>query len=69
MLTMLSAFGIHVRRSVLRGLADARGTTAIEYALLASLIAVGMIGGVTATGQSIGGMMDGVFAKLSEALK
>lgn len=65
----MSTFGRRARRSLLRGLADARGTTAIEYALLASLVAVGMIGGVTATGQSIGGMMDGVFAKISTALK
>ncbi|WP_244497696.1 Flp family type IVb pilin [Aureimonas sp. AU40] len=60
----MSALGRRIRR----GMGDVRGTTAIEYALLASLIAMAIIGGVSATGQSIGGMMDGVFAKISTAL-
>jgi pilus assembly protein Flp/PilA len=35
------------------GLADERGVTAIEYGLLAALIAVTIIGGVSATGTSL----------------
>ncbi|ALN74336.1 Flp family type IVb pilin [Aureimonas sp. AU20] len=60
----MSALGRNIRR----GIGDVRGTTAIEYALLASLIAMAMIGGVSATGQSIGGMMGSVFAQISAVL-
>lgn len=37
-------------------LTDESGVTAIEYALLAALIAVAIIGAVTATGTSLGAM-------------
>lgn len=37
---------------VLRLLADRAGTTAIEYSLIAMLVAVAAIGGITAVGQS-----------------
>lgn len=36
------------------GLRDEAGVTAIEYALLAALIAVAIIGAVSATGDSLG---------------
>lgn len=39
---------------------DARGATAIEYALIASLIAVAIIGAVTALGGSVLGLFDEV---------
>jgi Flp pilus assembly pilin Flp len=37
-------------------LADERGTTAIEYALLASLVAILAIGGLQALSSSTGGL-------------
>ncbi len=45
--------------------ADEHGATAIEYGLLASLIAVAIIGGVTA----LGGKLDDVFDAVTAALK
>ncbi|WP_427024241.1 Flp family type IVb pilin [Aureimonas ureilytica] len=63
---MLARFGSKARgKDCAR---DQSGSTMIEYALLASLIAIAIIGGLQATGNSIGGMMDGVFAKISAAL-
>ena len=44
-------------RSMLRNLrADRRGATAIEYGLIVALIAIAMIGGLTALGGGAGGM-------------
>ena len=44
-------------RRMLRCLgADQRGATAIEYGLIAALIAVAMIGGLSALGGGAGGM-------------
>ena len=43
-------------RSRFRLLADERGTTAIEYALLASLVAILAIGGLQALSSSTGGL-------------
>lgn len=40
------------------------GVTAIEYALIASLIAVVIIAGVTATGTKIEAVFQGIAAKL-----
>ncbi len=44
--------------------ADEDGATAIEYGLLASLIALAIVGGATALGASI----DGLFTTVSETL-
>ena len=44
---------------------DKRGATAIEYGLLAGLIAVAIIAGATVTGTSLGGLFDAVGAKLA----
>jgi pilus assembly protein Flp/PilA len=41
---------------VRRLFADQRGATAIEYGLVASLVAVAIIGAVTAVGGHIGGV-------------
>ena len=41
-----------------RLLADERGATAIEYALLASLLAILAIGGLRALGAGTGGLYD-----------
>lgn len=44
---------------------DEKGATALEYALIASLIAVAVIGGLTAIGDGVNGSMN----KASEELK
>lgn len=41
-----------------RFLRDERGATAIEYALIASLIAMVIIGGVSAVGGSLNGVFE-----------
>ena len=44
-------------RTILRSLcSDKRGATAIEYGLLAALIAIAMMGGLKALGGGAGGM-------------
>ncbi|WP_241666875.1 Flp family type IVb pilin [Muricoccus nepalensis] len=55
-----------VRLAILRGrfLQDRAGVTAVEYGLLAALIAVVIIGGVTAFGESLNGFFNGLAAKL-----
>ena len=50
-------------------LADESGVTAIEYALLATLIAVAMIGAVSATGASLTDMYDEWTAAVIDALR
>ena len=42
-------------RSLTRFLCDERGTTAIEYGLIATLMGVGIIGGLNALGNSSNG--------------
>ena len=48
--------GLDAIRTMLRLRRDDRGATAIEYGLLASLIAVAAISGMTALGGGSGGM-------------
>ncbi len=45
-------------------LADAKGATAIEYGLIAALIAVGLLTGLSA----LSGSLDNTFRMLSESL-
>jgi pilus assembly protein Flp/PilA len=45
-------------------IADEHGATAIEYGLLASLIAVAIIGGATAVGGKLDDLFEGVADKL-----
>ena len=45
-----------IRRTLRRLLADSRGATAIEYGLIAALIAIAMMGGLSALGGGAGGM-------------
>jgi len=45
-----------IRKTLRRLLADQGGATAIEYGLIAALIIVAMIGGLTALGGGAGGM-------------
>lgn len=49
--------------------ADQRGVTAIEYALIASLIAVAIVGGVSAAGGANGDSWTAWTAKLSAAIQ
>ena len=44
---------------------DKSGATAIEYGLIAALVAVVIIGGVTLTGESVGNTFDCVAGTLS----
>ena len=56
----------------LRSCADESGVTAIEYGLMAALIAVSIIGGLSATGTSLGAIYTAwstaVIAAISGAL-
>jgi pilus assembly protein Flp/PilA len=53
-------------RGILRSLrADQRGATAIEYGLLAALIAVAAIGGMQALGGGVGGKWGQLLATMS----
>lgn len=45
-----------IRHNLRRLLADRRGATAIEYGLIASLIVIAMMGGLTALGGGANGM-------------
>jgi pilus assembly protein Flp/PilA len=45
-----------IRKTLRRLLADQCGATAIEYGLIAALIIVAMIGGLSALGGGAGGM-------------
>ena len=56
-------------RTMLRRLfADRRGATAIEYGLLAALIAVAMIGGLSALGGGAGGMWTVLSERVDDAM-
>ena len=50
---------------IARFAADESGATAIEYALLAALIAVAIIGAATTLGNNISKLMNNVAGKLS----
>ena len=50
-----------------RFLKDESGATAIEYGLIAALIAVAIIGGVTALGKSVNTTMDNVSDSIDAA--
>ena len=45
--------------------ADQRGATAIEYGLIAGLIAVAVIGGMQSLGGGVGGMWGNLNAKMN----
>lgn len=48
-------------------LASRSGATAIEYALLAGLIALAIVAGAGQTGTALQGVMDNVATKVTEA--
>ena len=47
---------------------DTRGATAIEYALVASLVAVAAIAGIQLTGTSVEGLYDQNTEKIGQAI-
>jgi len=49
--------------------ADQRGTTAIEYGLIAVLVAVGMLVGLKALGTGTKSSWDGTAAKITDAMQ
>lgn len=53
--------------TVARFVNDESGATAIEYGLIAALIAVGIIVAATALGGSLSGLFDAISTKLDEA--
>ncbi len=58
---------IAIRLMLRRLLADQRGATAIEYGLIASLIIIAMMGGLTALGGGAGGMWTKVNAEVQNS--
>lgn len=56
------------RAEMRRFLADSSGATAIEYGLIAALIAVGAIAAMTQFGGSLSGMFNTVSTKAGAAL-
>ena len=62
---MLKNLSSPIMASVARFMRDERGATAIEYAIIASGIAVAIVASVTSLGSSVKGM----FTSVSTALK
>ncbi|WP_307089225.1 Flp family type IVb pilin [Sphingomonas faeni] len=56
-------------RTIVRVLRDKRGATAIEYGLIAALIAVAAIAAMTNLGTSVGGTFNNVSTKLNTSIK
>lgn len=52
-----------------RFLDDESGATAIEYALIAALIAIGIVAGATAFSTSVNGLFADVDGEMSKALE
>lgn len=55
-------------KRIARLLGDQDGVTAIEYALIAALIAIAVVGGVTLVGIELQGMYDRICNAVSGAL-
>lgn len=51
-------------RNVIGFLTDESGATAIEYALIAALVSVGVVGGIDMMGQGVNGAMSSVSSDL-----
>ena len=58
---------IAIRTTLRRLLADQGGATAIEYGLIAALIAVAAIGGISALGGGAGGMWTDLMGEVENA--
>lgn len=57
-----------IRRILRRLLADGRGATAIEYGLIAALIAIAAMGGITALGGGANGMWSDIGNTLADVM-
>ncbi len=57
---------VAIRTTLRRLFADRRGATAIEYGLIASLIIIAMIGGLSALGGGSGGMWSDLRDKVQD---
>ena len=55
-------------RTMIEFLADESGATAIEYAMIAALVSVGIVGAVDILGQTVDGSMTSVAADLETAV-
>ncbi len=55
-------------RTMIEFLADESGATAIEYATIAALVSVGIVGAVDILGQTVDGSMTSVAADLETAV-
>ena len=58
---------IAIRTNMRRLRSDKRGATAVEYGLIAALIVIAMIGGLSALGGGSGGMWTGLKDKVAAA--
>jgi pilus assembly protein Flp/PilA len=58
---------IAVRRTWRRLLADKKGATAIEYGLIAALIVIAMMGGLSKLGGGAGGMWSNLAQDVKDA--
>ena len=65
---MMHAAAAHTTDRLARFLADERGATAIEYALLAAMVAIMAIGGLQALGSGTGGLYDALTV-ISDTIK
>ena len=59
---------IMLKAQSLRSLTNERGVTAIEYGLIAALIAVTVIAGVTLVGKDLLSVFNGIASSLAAAL-
>ena len=57
-----------IRRTLRRLLTDQGGATAIEYGLIASLIIIAMIGGLSALGGGAGGMWGDIRTEVENSM-
>lgn len=57
-----------IRTNLHRLLADRRGATAIEYALIAALIVIALLGGLSALGGGAGGMWTNLNATVANSM-
>jgi pilus assembly protein Flp/PilA len=59
---------VAIRRTLHRLAADQRGATAIEYGLIVALIALAMIGALSALGGGAGGMWTNISVAVASAM-
>lgn len=56
-----------IRRTLRKLIADDRGATAVEYALIASLIVIAAMGGISALGGGANGMWSNLASTVQDA--